>query len=223
MATSVSLPGYPWVRGHIPWAALWPLGPHAPAQERSSCAVVLKAKSLLLTPWNQFFLPEYLKISWIPDTGTCLPTVLPSRWGWGQPSAPGDRGCPAPVLLLSMEITAELGRKCGAKEDHSPCHGLFHGGMAQTLPHLGKASSGSRACPCAQPGGWEGSSWDLQAMTLQSPVDEDWGGHCWQQRSQGTFPVGISLCIPGKARGPRKLLDKTRHPLLALPSGILAL
>lgn len=62
-------------------------------------------------------------------------------------------------------------------------------------------------------------------MTLQSPVAEDWGGapHCLQRRSQGTLPDGISLCIPGKARGPRKLLDKTCHPLLALPSGILAL
>lgn len=56
------------------------------------------------------FLPEYLKISWTPDTGTCLPTALPRRWAWGQPSAPGDRGRPAPVLLLSTEITAVLGR-----------------------------------------------------------------------------------------------------------------
>lgn len=55
MVTPVSLSGYPWVRGHDLWAALWPLVPHAPARERSSCTVVLKAKSLLLTPWNQFF------------------------------------------------------------------------------------------------------------------------------------------------------------------------
>ncbi|CAN8197353.1 unnamed protein product, partial [Coccothraustes coccothraustes] len=54
--------------------------------------------------------PESLKISWIPDTRTCLPTALPSCWAWGQPPAPGDRGCPAPVLLLSTETAAVPGR-----------------------------------------------------------------------------------------------------------------
>lgn len=69
------------------------------------------------------FLPESLKISWIPDIGTCLPTALPSRRARGQPSAPGDRARPAPVLLLSTD-----GEDPGAKEDHSPCHGLSQGG-----------------------------------------------------------------------------------------------
>lgn len=59
------------------------------------------------------------------------------------------------------------------------------------LPHLSNAPSGFRACPCTRPGGWEGSSWDLQAMTLQSPAAEDWGGHCLQRSDSPSrdFPV----------------------------------
>lgn len=54
------------VMGHIPWAAPWPLGPTLQPWEGSVCAVVvLKAKSLLLTPLELSFSSRALKN--IPD------------------------------------------------------------------------------------------------------------------------------------------------------------
>lgn len=112
-----SLPGHPQVRRHFPWASPWPLRPHVPipGSLRLHCCCfegqISPADTLELV-----FLPESLKISWIFDTGTQLPTVLPSHRAWGQPSAPGERGRPAPVLLLSAEMMAVPRRNTAVPE-----------------------------------------------------------------------------------------------------------
>lgn len=160
--------------GRVPWAAPQALGPHTLSPGRLRCCCfegqVSPADTLELV-----FLPEALKIPWTSDTGTWLPTALPSCQAWGQPSAPGDRGRPAPVLLLSTEMMAVPGRNVAVPGRNAvPAavgavnlpflqqNGAQWGtGMAQMLPYLGLAPGGPwhfGERPRTGPGGWESSS-----------------------------------------------------------------